>query len=227
MVVNPVQQNTRSTLEAVFRAIDADSCPRCFNFHIHTVYSDGQLQPEVLMQQAIALGLQGFAITDHHTVGGSQAARAWLNSWQQELKTVTGPTFWTGVEITSELLSTEVHILGYAFDPEHSAIRPYLQGQAPIGAAAAAKSVIGALHDAGGLAVLAHPVRYRRSPADLIPAAAELGIDGIETYYCYTNSPVWQPSPQQTAVVEELGNRYGLLHTCGTDTHGVNLRQRL
>jgi len=227
MVVNPVRRDTRSKLQAVFQTIDAGSCPRFFNFHMHTVYSDGQLQPEALMHQAIALGLQGFAITDHHTVGGSQAARAWLNSWQQELGPDTGPTFWTGVEITSELLSTEVHILGYAFDPEHSAILPYLQGQAPVGAAAAAESVIGALQSAGGLAVLAHPVRYRRSPTELIPAAAKLGIDGVETYYCYNNPSVWQPSPQQTAVVQDLGNYYGLLNTCGTDTHGTNLLQRL
>lgn len=228
MVVNPVLQDTRSALKTVFQGIDAGSCPQSFNFHMHTVYSDGQFQPEGLIQQAIALGLKGLAITDHHTVGGSQVARAWLEHWQAQSPTECAtPAFWTGVEITSELLGTEVHILGYAFDPDHSAIRSYLQGHAPQGAASAAAQVITAIQQAGGLAVLAHPARYRRSPAELIPVLADLGIDGIETYYCYTNPPVWQPSPNQTQGVQELGNHHGLLHTCGTDTHGMNLLQRL
>jgi len=194
---------------------------------MHTVYSDGQLQPEVLIQQAIALGLKGLAITDHHSIGGSQVAQTWLEDWKHESRTEAAPTLWMGVEITAELLETEVHILGYAFDSIHPLMQPYLQGRAPIGTARGAGQVIKAIQHSGGLAVLAHPARYRRSPVELIPAAASLGLDGLETFYCYTNPPVWQPSPQQAALVQELGTRYGLLHTCGTDTHGVSLRQRL
>ncbi len=228
MVVNPVRQEARSALEAVFRTIDAGSCPRSFNFHMHTVYSDGKFQPEALIQQAIALGLKGLAITDHHSVRGSQLAWAWLEQWQAHSPTSQiAPAFWTGAEITAELRGTEVHILAYAFDPDHSALRPYLQAQAPKGPDNHAGRVIAAIHQAEGLAVLAHPARYSRSPQELIPAVADLGIDGIETYYCYTNPAVWQPSPEQTSLVQELANRYDLLHTCGTDTHGTNLLQRL
>jgi hypothetical protein len=131
------------------------------------------------------------------------------------------------VEINAGLLETEVHILGYAFDPNHEGMQTYLQGRTVTGAAYQAAQVIATIHQAGGLAVLAHPARYKRSLSVLIPAAAELGIDGVETYYCYTNPHLWRPSPEQTQQVQQLGNAYDLLQTCGTDTHGLNLLQRL
>lgn len=216
-------------LRRVFQSISAESCPRHFNFHMHTVYSDGQLEPKVLMQQAIAINLQGFAITDHHSIQGYEQARGWLADWLETYPAQASqvPQLWTGIEMTVELLETEVHILGYAFDREHDALCPYLQGKTPVGPFYAANKAIEAIHQAGGIAVLAHPARYRRSATELIPAAVKLGIDGVETYYSYNNSNPWQPSPKQTQQVREMGDAYGLLHTCGTDTHGLDLLQRL
>ncbi|MEB3336413.1 MAG: PHP domain-containing protein [Leptolyngbyaceae bacterium] len=224
---NPSFQDV-STLKQVFSTIAADSCPRFFNFHMHTVYSDGQLPPETLMEQAISIGLKGFAITDHHTIKGFQAAHAWLEQWQQAHQpTIPIPHLWSGVEINANLLGVEVHILGYAFNADHLCLQPYLQRATATGSDYQAENVISALHEAGGLAVLAHPARYRRSPAELIPEAANLGIDGVETYYAYTNPTPWQPSPVQTKQVQELSATYGLLNSCGTDTHGLSLLQRL
>lgn len=234
MAVNIAQATTSSLVAAqnqqalrqVFSTIRPDSCPYIYNFHMHTNCSDGQLKPEALIEQAVTIGLKGFAITDHHTVNGYKIAQDWLNNLQQQAPEQV-PHLWTGVEITSELLATEVHILGYAFDPEHPAIKPYLQGKAPRHHAAQAEAVIEVLHQAGGIAVLAHPVRYRRSAEDLIASAADLGIDGVEAYYAYNNPESWQPSPQQTERVKQLSSVYNLLNTCGTDTHGLNLLRRL
>jgi len=211
-------------LRKVFEKIDAQSCPRAFNFHMHTVYSDGKLRPDALIEQAIAIGLKGLAITDHHTTNGYQAAQRWL---EDSGNLAQSPHLWTGVEITADLLGTEVHILGYAFNPEHPGLEPYLQGKAPKGGDAQAANVIVALHQAGGLVILAHPMRYRRSAEELIPIAANLGIDGVETYYAYNNPDPWEPSSIQTQKVKSLGETYGLLNTCGTDTHGLSLLQRL
>ncbi|KGF73546.1 phosphotransferase [Neosynechococcus sphagnicola sy1] len=218
-------------LRRIFQDIQADSCPRSFNFHLHTHCSDGQLTPEQLIQQAIALGLQGLAITDHHSTRGYQRAQDYLchhrELWQRQPNKFELPQLWTGVEITALLGKTEVHILGYAFNPEHPALLPYLQGEAPDGNAAFASSVIRAIHLAGGLAILAHPARYRRSPQELIAEAAHLEIDGVETYYAYNNPLPWQPSPDKTSLVKGLALTYRLLNTCGTDTHGLNILQRL
>ena len=214
-------------LRQVFEKTDADSCPRSFNFHMHTIFSDGRLKPEELMSQAIAIGLQGLAITDHHSIDGYQVARCWLEDWKATHSQQAAPQLWTGLEVNASLLKTEVHILGYAFDPQHPRLLRYLQGQAPTGSDYEAANVIAAIHQAGGLAVLAHPSRYPRSAAQLIPEAARWGIDGVETYYAYNNPQPWQPSPKQTKQVRQLGEIYGLLHTCGTDTHGKNLLMRL
>ncbi|MBD3881320.1 PHP domain-containing protein [Phormidium tenue FACHB-886] len=229
MAANLAQDAERSAqdaaaLRSVFETITAASCPRSFNFHMHTVCSDGRLQPEQLMEQAVAIGLRGLAITDHHSVKGYRRAQQWLS---QQPIAPTLPRLWTGVEISAALLEDEVHILGYAFDPSHSALQPYLQSCITTGQDYEASSVIAALHAAGGVAVLAHPARYRRSPAELIPAAAQSGVDGIETFYAYHNPSPWSPSPKQTEVVKALGSAQQLLNTCGTDTHGLNLLQRL
>jgi predicted metal-dependent phosphoesterase TrpH len=228
MVVNVARTSaTCELLQEVFQHIDAQSCPRLFNFHMHTVYSDGRLQPSVLMEQAIAIGLKGLAITDHHTVGGYEAAQVWLEDWKWSHPGASTPHLWSGVEINANLLNVEVHILAYAFQPEHPSMKPYLQRKVTSGKEYQAANVIAAIHAAGGLAVLAHPARYRRSHFDLIPAAVEYGIDGVETFYAYNNPNPWKPSAIESQQVQQLAENYGIFNTCGTDTHGLSLLQRL
>lgn len=213
-------------LRQIFQAIAPNHCPRIVNFHMHTVCSDGQLQPETLIQQAVSIGLRHLAITDHHSINGYRRAYRWLSQRSAPSDTPS-LRLWSGLEVNAGLLDVEVHILCYAFEPQHPAMQPYLQGQSVAGDAYGAAQVIRAVHRAGGLAVLAHPNRYKRSPADLIQAAATMGIDGVETYYAYDNPDPWRPSPRQTRVVHQLAESYGLLHTCGTDTHGDSLLRRL
>lgn len=267
-------------LRKVLQSIDARSCPTVYNFHMHTNCSDGKLDPSELMLQAVELGLQGMAITDHHSVKGYRKACQWMEDWlwrtpsswgqrqrrkgkcsrrrshgkkssiqssseqDSSLRTVesldrmkvsTGnirprrklPKLWTGIEITSRLAETDVHILGYAFEPSALAMKPYLQGAAPKGEDRQASRVIRSIQSAGGLAVLAHPVRYRTDEITLINAAARLGIDGVETYYAYNNPAVWRPSPGKTERVAALALANNLLSSCGTDTHGKLITRRL
>ncbi|MEB3212990.1 MAG: PHP domain-containing protein [Leptolyngbyaceae bacterium] len=229
---SPSGQLLSDELRAVFKSISPESCPRQANFHMHTVHSDGCLAPDELIQQALEIGLGDFAITDHHSIDGYREAKHCLERHTQQQPAQQGdgaeiPRLWVGVEVNAMLLDAEVHILCYAFDPDSRVMEPYLQGETVAGDRYLASSVIGAAHEAGGLVVLAHPDRYRRSPAELIPEAARLGIDGVETYYAYDNPSPWRPSPKQTAVVHQLGDEHHLLHTCGTDTHGLNLLTRL
>lgn len=215
------------TLKEVWSTVHAQSCPKHYNFHLHTICSDGQLHPNDLMQQAVALGLKGLAITDHHTVEGYLIAQRWLKDAQETGQFYQLPQLWTGMEITAQLEGVDVHILGYGFDPDHVALRPYTQGNAPEGQLAKAASVIDAYHKAGGLAVLAHPARYRKPARKLIPKAVRLGIDGIETYYAYRRVSPWQPNPSNTIhEIETMCDRYGLFRTCGTDTHGLDITLR-
>ncbi|MGK7932435.1 MAG: PHP domain-containing protein [Microcystaceae cyanobacterium] len=214
-------QDTQA-LKAVWETVGWESCPSHYNFHLHTNCSDGQLNPIDLIDQALYIGLKGLAITDHHSLQGYYIAQQYLQEVNQlHLR------LWTGIEITSDLGDAEVHLLGYGFDPEHPALIPYIKGFSPQGHQSLAENVIDALHKAGGLVVLAHPERYYKPAHDLVPLGAELGIDGIETYYAYGNPKPWQPTPKKTDIVRSLGESYGLLHTCGTDTHGLSILRRI
>ncbi|MEN9252557.1 MAG: PHP domain-containing protein [Thermostichales cyanobacterium BF3_bins_165] len=205
-------------MRQVFAGLSADSCPLRYNFHLHTQASDGQLHPHQVIDQALSLGLRGLAITDHHTVRGYLQARDYLAQHPEP-----GLHLWSGIEINAYLFDTEVHILGYGFDPAHPALEPFLQPpQSPTAA-----EVTAALHQAGGLVVLAHPYRYNRAGAELIAAAADLGMDGIEAFYNYKNPDPWYPSPEQTQAALDLAQRYGLLTTCGTDSHGTSITRRI
>ena len=228
MVVNFARTTvSKELLKQVFQHIDAQSCPQLFNFHMHTVHSDGRLEPSELMSQAIAIGLKGLAITDHHSIDGYQAAHSCLEAWKCSNPNTHTPYLWSGAEVNANLLDTEVHILAYAFESEHPSMKPYLQKIPAVGKPYQANNVIRAIQEAGGLAVLAHPARYKRSHFDLIPAAVDNGIDGVETFYAYNNPKPWKPSIVETEEVQQLAEKFNLFNTCGTDTHGVNLLQRL
>lgn len=81
-----------------------------------------------------------------------------------------------------------------------------------------ADDAIKLIHEAGGLAVLAHPGLVHHD--SLIPALVEAGMDGIECYH--TKHP--------TTIVEhylEIADEHKLLVTGGSDCHGMNKGQPL
>jgi predicted metal-dependent phosphoesterase TrpH len=209
-------------LRSVFQQVDQQSCPQRYNFHMHTVCSDGRLQPAELIRQAVEIGLADLAITDHHSVQGYVQAVPLLAQYDATNR----PRLWIGTEITAYIGNVDVHILGYGFDPEHDQLAPYLQCHEAHPDLTAIEKVIKAIQGAGGLAVLAHPARYRRSAEEVIEVVANLGIDGLETFYAYKNTDPWTPTPGETQRVQSLAEHYGLFSTCGTDTHGINLQIR-
>ena len=80
------------------------------------------------------------------------------------------------------------------------------------------KQAIDAIHHAGGVAVMAHPVQL--NPRDdhhllrMIDRLAELGIDGLETHH--SDHP-----PTLVDRLVELARSRGLLTTGGSDYHGT------
>ena len=80
-----------------------------------------------------------------------------------------------------------------------------------------AKEAIHAIHEADGLAVLAHPIQLGiDSPAHLEHAIAKLkslGLDGIETRHS-------DHEPRDTEQFNKLADQLGLLTTGGSDYHG-------
>lgn len=88
-----------------------------YDLHTHSNASDGLLSPAELLDAAVAAGLSGIALTDHDTVAGLAAA-------QEHHRAAALPlAFIPGIELNTEYLGEEVHILGYYIDHEDSALR--------------------------------------------------------------------------------------------------------
>lgn len=78
--------------------------------------------------------------------------------------------------------------------------------------------VISLIHQAGGYAVLAHPMFYKFSEEEIEQLTAickEAGADGIETIYS-------RNTEEQEQATRQLAARYHLKMTGGSDFHGTN-----
>jgi len=170
------------------------------------------------------MGLEQIAITDHHSSQAFAEVEAIFESHQR--RGDPSPKLWPGVEISCLLGGCLVHVLALGFKKGQPSLDPYLQGAAVVGQSLRAEAVLDAIWAAGGLALLAHPGRYRLPFQDLIEAADQMGFDGAEAWYDYQMQRSWQPTPVICeAIARELNNR-GLLMSCGTDTHGLALDGR-
>ncbi|QEY31725.1 PHP domain-containing protein [Synechococcus sp. RSCCF101] len=214
----------RHPLARVLAAVGPDCCPERVNFHCHTVCSDGSLEPEALARQALGIGLEHLAVTDHHSLAAHSRLEAVFAAGSADGQ--PRPTLWTGVEISCLLRRCLVHVLALGFQADAPSIRPYLQGDSVSGSLLQAAAVRDAVHEAGGLVVLAHPARYRLPFQPLLEEAASLGFDGAETWYDYEMQPHWQPTPLVCEAIDALAGELGLLRSGGTDSHGYSLRGR-
>ncbi len=85
--------------------------PLNFDFHCHSLASDGLLPPEELAQRAAANGVDLWALTDHDTLGGLAAG--------EQAASAAGMAFVNGVEISIEWQGRPIHIIGLGFDRQH------------------------------------------------------------------------------------------------------------
>ncbi|MBI2914931.1 MAG: PHP domain-containing protein [Firmicutes bacterium] len=81
------------------------------DLHVHSTESDGTLTPSQIVQAAEDLGLAAVSVTDHDSTAGVREALSASAEFGIEVL--------TGVEVSTEVGQTEVHILGYLIDPEH------------------------------------------------------------------------------------------------------------
>jgi predicted metal-dependent phosphoesterase TrpH len=81
-----------------------------------------------------------------------------------------------------------------------------------------ARSAIDLIHEAGGLAVMAHPGLNRQD--QLIPQMVDDGLDGLECYHS-------KHTPAAAEHYLQLAREYELLVTGGSDCHGLNKGQPL
>lgn len=74
------------------------------------------------------------------------------------------------------------------------------------------------IHAAGGIAVLAHPMKYKMTRSALEKEVAhfrDCGLNGIEVYYSLHTE-------EETAYIAGLAGKYNLAPSGGSDFHGIN-----
>ena len=80
------------------------------DLHSHTNQSDGTFSPAELIAEAVRVGVDTLAITDHDTFAGHDQAKPHAANAKVSLI--------CGIELSTKLDGNSVHLLGYFFDPD-------------------------------------------------------------------------------------------------------------
>jgi 3',5'-nucleoside bisphosphate phosphatase len=89
-----------------------------FDFHTHTLASDGKLTPRELLLRAANLQIRHLAITDHDSMASCEEGSA--------VAAELGINFYTGVEISARWENKELHIVGLNVDPDNQLLKDVL-----------------------------------------------------------------------------------------------------
>jgi predicted metal-dependent phosphoesterase TrpH len=81
---------------------------KLIDLHIHTIYSDGELTPNEVLELVKEKNVGLFSITDHDTLMGVKKLLEIYD--EQEIR------FITGIEMTGKIDKGKLHILGYEID---------------------------------------------------------------------------------------------------------------
>ncbi|WP_373531307.1 PHP domain-containing protein [Vampirovibrio sp.] len=89
------------------------------DLHMHTIFSDGSVRPEDLVQLAVDNNLEAIAITDHDTTESLAHAQKAAEGLDLEII--------PGIEVNTVWKEKEIHILGYYIDPEDSTLQAVIE----------------------------------------------------------------------------------------------------
>lgn len=249
---------------------------RYIDLHIHTTFSDGLVDPGLLVKKVLKSRLAAFAITDHDTIDGLKETARLLPK--------SGPELINGLELSTEHKGSDLHILGYMFDIDnlrlnevlydlqkkrdgrarkivaklkqmgmeipydevikaagvgsvgrphiadalykHGHIKSYLEAfhkYIAIGGPAyvpktrvTPAEAIELIHDAGGLAILAHPTID--NAVQYVESLVKDGLDGLEVYHYST-------SRRDRQKIRQLAEKFELVLSGGSDYHGRDNRR--
>ena len=98
------------------------SAPRAFDFHCHSLFSDGSLAPFELLMLAKERGVELMAITDHDTVNGYSQT---LQTQAVEL----GLELISGCDISCQWQRRGIHVVGLNMNLNDPGFRQAMQAQ--------------------------------------------------------------------------------------------------
>ena len=183
------------------------------NLHIHSKYSDGKAEFEDIITQAKQMGFKKIAICDHNTVEGHKHFQDDILIPAVEFDCWCGYVF--------------MHLLAYGIDVNHPKLQKFMAKDKKetesdivrIFAKRNVKELIETIHEAGGVAVLAHPACCWALDLDkFVGKLVSFGLDGIEVYYPYRRhrAIIRFATLRQ---IKDIAAKYNLLVTGGTDCH--------
>ncbi len=190
------------------------------NLHIHTKFSDGLADPESIIKQALNKNYKNIAVSDHNTVG------AYLNT-----DIMSNDIVIPAVEFDVWCGYVFMHLLAYGIDVYNNELKPFYAKSkretewdiVRIFAGRDIKKLIKAIHNAGGIAVLAHPACCWALNMDkFVQKLISYGLDGLEVYYPYKRHRGIIKF-RSACSIEKLADKYNLIKTGGTDLHGEHL----
>ena len=187
------------------------------NLHIHSKYSDGKADFEDIIRQAKEMGYHKIAICDHNTVEGHKHFK------DDVLLPAVEFDCWCGYVF--------LHLLAYGIDVDNPVLDEFYaktkkETEADIVRIFAKrdiKKLINAIHEAGGIAVLAHPACCWAFNLDkFVGKLVSYGLDGIEVYYPYRRhrAVIRFATLRQ---IKDIAAKYNLIVTGGTDCHTRNI----
>lgn len=187
------------------------------NLHIHSKYSDGNAEFEDIVRQAREYGYRKIAICDHNTVEGH--------------KKIHDKILLTGVEFDCWYGYVFMHLLAYGIDVENPVLNKFLAKTkrgtdtdiVRIFARRNVGKLIDAIHQAGGIAVLAHPACcWAIDLEKFVQKLIVLGLDGLEVYYPYQRHRRYFKFHTNETVMM-IADKYNMIKTGGTDCHTRNI----
>ena len=92
------------------------------DLHTHTNFSDGELSPAEILNEAILKNIHYLAITDHDTLSGYKKAKKIIKS-----SNFNQITLIPGVEISTTFEGSYIHLLGYFFDVNNKELNEILK----------------------------------------------------------------------------------------------------
>jgi len=204
-------------ISSLLRSFTENDFSTNVDLHIHSTYSDGKAQFESIIKQAKSKGYKKIAIADHNTVEGHLEFKDEILIPAVEFDCWCGYVFF--------------HLLAYGINPECEELRPFLAKNKQeteadivrIFAKRDVKSLITAIHNAGGLAVLAHPACCWAVSLDkFVKKLVDYGLDGIEVFYPYKRHR-GVIKFHLVKNVKKVAQKYNLIQTGGTDCHELIL----
>ena len=190
------------------------------DLHIHSCFSDGQMRPEQIIEQASSSGMKYISISDHNCIDAYFDEKIYNN-----------PIIIPAIEFDCIYKGILIHILGYGIDIHNKDLQKlFAKNRAGkkcnfhrILNLRNPKEVIESIKGAGGIAVLAHPCCYWAINLDkLVRNLINIGIEGIETYYLYKGLRSIVKFHRKRTVFD-IAQKYNLIKTGGTDSHGNKL----